>query len=80
MLVALVGLSLAPPRARKSKAAMAYAEQVGPEAFYLFGTGLGDGLPELQATHGWRHSGLVPKPCSSRKSKSSTGWSLPARS
>jgi hypothetical protein len=49
MLVALVGLSLAPPRARKSKAAMAYAEQVGPEAFYLFGTGLGDGLPELQA-------------------------------
>jgi hypothetical protein len=32
-----------------TKAAMDYAEQVGPEAFYLFGTRLGDGLPELQA-------------------------------
>jgi TolB-like protein len=30
-------------------AAMDYAEQVGPEAFYLFGIWLGDDLPELQA-------------------------------
>jgi len=32
-----------------TKAAMDYAEQVGPGAFYLFGTGLEDGLPELHA-------------------------------
>jgi len=31
-----------------TKGAMDYAELVGPRAFYLFGTWLGDDLPELQ--------------------------------